>query len=261
MQSECISAKGLHVGVIMDGNGRWALTRGLPRSKGHEAGLQAVQRTVEAAGGLGVRALTLFAFGAANWKRPAGEVDHLMRLFQVYLRRELGRLVDNGVRLTVIGRRDRLSPELQLQIRRAESASARGRRLHLRLAIDYSARESIARAAEAGLLAGPLGPRIAQAAGEEGLEDVDLLIRTGGEQRLSDFLLWEAAFAELWFTDRMWPDFGQDDLRRALDDFAGRQRRFGGLPAAEGSSSALQSGAGGADGRLAAHHVHDLAVR
>ena len=232
MQSWGPGRRGIHVAIIMDGNGRWAQARGLPRSRGHEAGLQAVQRTCEAASDLGVRTLTLFAFASANWKRPAAEVDHLMRLFRVYLRRELNRLVESGARLTVIGRRDRLSPALRQQIQEAEAQTAGGQRLHVRIAIDYSAREAIARAAAAGPGEEPLGWRIAQCgADDQGLDEVDLLIRTGGEQRLSDFLLWEAAFAELWFTDRMWPDFGEDDLRRALGDFALRQRRFGGLPA------------------------------
>jgi undecaprenyl diphosphate synthase len=233
MQSIGADGRGIHVAIIMDGNGRWAQARGLPRSRGHEAGLQAVRRTCEAASDLGVRTLTLFAFASANWKRPAAEVDHLMRLFRLYLRRELGRMAESGARLTVIGRRDRLSPALQRQIQEAEAVTAGGQRLHVRIAIDYSAREAIARAAEAPA-EGPLGRRIAQCtADDRGLDEVDLLIRTGGEQRLSDFLLWEAAFAELWFTDRMWPDFEEDDLRRALGDFAHRQRRFGGLPQAE----------------------------
>lgn len=234
MQSLESAASGLHVAVIMDGNGRWAQARGLPRARGHEAGLKAVRRTAEAAADLGVRALTLFAFASANWKRPRSEVDHLMRLFRVYLRRDLGRLVESGARLTVIGRRDRLPADLRAQIVEAEAATAGGRRLHLRVAIDYSAREAIARAAAAGLEPGLLGRLIAQSgSGDHRLDEVDLLIRTGGEQRLSDFLLWEAAFAELWFTDRMWPDFGADDLACALEDFSRRQRRFGGLPQAE----------------------------
>ncbi len=200
----------LHVALIMDGNGRWAARRGLPRTAGHKAGARAVRRAVEAAPELGITALTLFAFSSDNWKRPAGEVATLMRLFDRHLRGETSRLVANGVRLEVIGRRDRLAPGLVAAIRAAELATAGGRTLHLRLAVDYSAREAIG----AGRL----------------LPDVDLLIRTGGEQRLSDFLLWECAYAELHFTARMWPDFGSADLETAVREFQQRERRFGALP-------------------------------
>jgi undecaprenyl diphosphate synthase len=200
----------LHVAVVMDGNGRWAGRRGLPRVAGHRAGIDAVRRTVEAAPGLGVGALTLYAFSADNWKRPAGEVAALMRLFAHYLRAEVPRLVENGVRLEVVGRRDRLPGPLVAAIGAAEGATARGTRLLLRLAVDYSSRWAIG----AGVL----------------LPDVDLLIRTGGEQRLSDFLLWESAYAELYFIETMWPDFGAADLSAALSEFHARERRFGGLP-------------------------------
>ncbi len=201
----------LHVAIIMDGNGRWATRRGLPRAAGHRAGIRAVRPVVEAAPGLGITALTLYAFSADNWKRPEAEVTLLMRLFTHYLRTDTPRLLDNGVRLSVIGRRDRLPTPLIVAITDAEQATAGADRLHLRLAVDYSGREAI---------------RTAQV-----LPDVDLLIRTGGEQRLSDFLLWECAYAELWFTDSMWPDFGPPRLAAALSDFTARERRFGGLPA------------------------------
>src|SRR5947207_3016377 len=186
----------LHVAVIMDGNGRWAARRGLPRAAGHRAGADAVRRIVEAAPDQGVAALTLFAFSADNWKRPASEVAALMRLFARHLHTETPRLLENGVRLDVVGRRDRLPAPLLAAIRDAERATARGTRLRLRLAVDYSARAAIA------------DRRL--------LPDVDLLIRTGGEQRLSDFLLWECAYAELYFTEIMWPDFTAADLADAL---------------------------------------------
>jgi undecaprenyl diphosphate synthase len=202
----------LHVAIVMDGNGRWAQRRGLPRSAGHRAGAQRVRPLVEAAPDLGVDALTLFAFSADNWKRPAAEVSALMRLFARHLRMETPRLIRRRVRLEVVGRRDRLPAPLVAAIDAAESATATGTAMRLRLAVDYSAREAIA----AGRL----------------LPDVDLLIRTGGEQRMSDFLLWECAYAELYFTERMWPDFGEADLAAALQEFRARQRRFGSVPEA-----------------------------
>jgi undecaprenyl diphosphate synthase len=202
----------LHVAMVMDGNGRWAVRRGLPRTAGHRAGAQAVRPLVEAAPGLGVGALTLFAFSADNWKRPASEVSALMRLFARHLRMETPRLIANGVRLEIVGRRDRLPAPLVAAMETAEMATAHGTTLHLRLAVDYSARESIT----AGRL----------------LPDVDLLIRTGGEQRLSDFLLWECAYAELHFTERMWPEFSPAELAAALDEFRARERRFGSVPKA-----------------------------
>jgi undecaprenyl diphosphate synthase len=203
----------LHVAIIMDGNGRWGTRRGLPRAAGHRAGAEAVRRTVEAAPGLGIGALTLYAFSADNWNRPPDEVTILMRLFARHLRTEASRLAERGVRLSVIGRRDRLPAPLVSAIMAAEQATAGGRALQLRIAVDYSGR--------AAIRAGDLLP------------DVDLLIRTGGEQRLSDFLLWECAYAELWFTDRMWPDFTADELAAAIEDFRARDRRFGGLPTQE----------------------------
>jgi undecaprenyl diphosphate synthase len=202
----------LHVAMVMDGNGRWATRRGLPRTAGHRAGAQAVRPLVEAAPGLGIGALTLFAFSADNWKRPPNEVSALMRLFARHLRLETPRLIKNGVRLEIVGRRDRLPALLIAAMEEAELATAPGATLHLRVAVDYSARQAIA----AGRL----------------LPDVDLLIRTGGEQRLSDFLLWECAYAELHFNERMWPEFGAQELAAVLDEFRARERRFGTIPKA-----------------------------
>ena len=202
-----------HVAIVMDGNGRWATRRGLPRAAGHRAGAAAVRRVVKIAPGCGITALTLYAFSSDNWTRPAAEVDMLMRLFAHHLRTETAELVAQGVKLLIIGRRDRLPRSLIGAIDAAEQATGGGTRLELRLAVDYSARAAI----QAG----------------EVLPDVDLLIRTGGEQRLSDFLLWECAYAELWFTERMWPDFGASNLAAAIHEFHSRDRRFGGLPSQE----------------------------
>jgi undecaprenyl diphosphate synthase len=242
MQSRLVF-KGLHVAIIMDGNGRWAQSRGQPRLEGHRAGASAVRRVVEAAPAAGVGTLTLYAFSADNWRRPPAEVDHLMALFERYLDEELQRCRENGVRLSVIGRRDRLRPALVQAVERAEAVTASGRRLHLRLAVDYSARQALVQAAAAT----PRGPLLGREAFAEVLNritgsrpaapDVDLLIRTGGEQRLSDFLLWECAYAELLFLDRAWPDFDAGDLQAAVAAFRRRNRRFGAVPRAaqEGS--------------------------
>ena len=230
-------APALHLAIIMDGNGRWANARGLPRVSGHRAGADAVRRVVEAAPALGVRTLTLYAFSSDNWKRPPREVSALMRLFRQYLRGESDKLRENGVRLSVIGRRDRLALSVRTAIDAAEAETAGGTRLHLRVAIDYSARDLMLRAA-ALVRPGHAPSReefarlLAKAYGDDEAPDVDLLVRTGGEQRLSDFMLWEAAYAELYFTDRMWPEFDADDLSAAVADFHGRQRRFGAVPAA-----------------------------
>ena len=233
MQSTMERQDGWHVAIIMDGNGRWATRRGLPRSAGHRAGVKAVRTVVEAAPDLGIAALTLFAFSSDNWRRPDPEVRALMGLLRHYLRADLKELVENGVRLSIIGRRDRLPDGLSAEIARVEQASAHGERLDLRVAVDYSARDAIAAAAARWL--GPQAPSReafgALLAGptRQGSPDVDLLIRSGGEKRLSDFLLWEAAYAELCFVDTLWPDFGADDLRAAMAEFRRRERRFGGL--------------------------------
>jgi undecaprenyl diphosphate synthase len=228
-------SRGLHVAIIMDGNGRWAVARGLPRLAGHRRGAGAVRRVVEAAPALGIGTLTLYAFSADNWKRPPHEVRGLMRLFRRHLDGERPALVRDGVRMTVIGRRDRLPPDVLAAVTAVEAATAAGRALRLRIAIDYSARDAIVRAARR-LDGAATREAFAQWLGRAYSEaheapDVDLLIRTGGEQRLSDFLLWECAYAELYFTDRMWPEFAGRDLAAAVRTFSARQRRFGGLPA------------------------------
>jgi len=221
----------LHVGIIMDGNGRWAMRRRLSRLRGHEAGVEAIRRVVEVAPKQGVGTLTLYAFSSDNWRRPKAEVSALMSLLRFYLANEVESLVRNGVRLTVIGRRDRLPVGIADAIGRAEAATVNGDVLHLRIAVDYSARDAILSAAASAASKGPVSRESFSEllTGEPGLRDVDLVIRTSGEKRLSDFLLWESAYAELHFTETMWPDFGEEDLAEALTSFHGRERRFGGL--------------------------------
>lgn len=230
MQSALDNRKPLHVAIIMDGNGRWATRRGMQRAAGHRAGMEAVRRVVEAAPDLGVTTLSLFAFSSDNWRRPSAEVRMLMQLMRHYLRTRADELIESDVRLTVIGRRDRLPRGLGTEIARAEQISALGQRLHLRIAIDYSARDAIVEAARHWQPERDATREdFARLIVEDDGRDVDLLIRSGGEKRLSDFLLWESAYAELRFVETMWPDFGADDLRAALADFRGRERRFGGL--------------------------------
>jgi undecaprenyl diphosphate synthase len=246
-QSE--KSRGLHVAIIMDGNGRWAMRRGLPRIVGHRAGVAALRRVVERAPDVGISCLTVYAFSSDNWRRPASEVEGIFWLLRAFLRLETERLRARDARLQVIGRRDRLAQSVLREIDKAEHATAMGCRLHLRIAIDYSSRDAITRAAadattillKEGLPSfDSLGPLLWQDfTAQSG--DVDLLIRTGGEKRLSDFLLWESAYAELFFTDRMWPDFDEGDLESAIEEFNRRERRFGGIP----PCAALGSGIGG----------------
>jgi undecaprenyl diphosphate synthase len=216
----------------MDGNGRWAAQRGLPRAAGHRAGIAAARRIVKRAPDLGIGRLTLYAFSSDNWRRPEAEVKNIFWLLRAFLRLETKQLSRQGVRLEVIGRRDRLPEEVVRTIENAEAATAAGSRLHLRVAIDYSSRYAIACAAVEQMGTEPVDaariyPRLVCAMGG-GRADVDLLIRAGGEKRLSDYLLWESAYAELYFTERMWPDFDDDDLGAALEEFHRRERRFGG---------------------------------
>ena len=226
---------GLHVGLIMDGNGRWARARGHPRTEGHRRGADAVRRAVEAAPGLGITTLTLYAFSADNWRRPATEVSALMRLLESFLLRERMNCRRNGVRLALIGRRDRLSPVLIRAIEKTEHATRGGARLYLRLAVDYSARSAILAAAGALRTDEPCDEdgflqRVNRAChSDPETPPVDLVIRTSGEQRLSDFLLFESAYAELVFIETLWPDFDGEDLRRAVEAFRRRDRRYGGL--------------------------------
>ncbi|MBP1475212.1 di-trans,poly-cis-decaprenylcistransferase [Frateuria sp. MAH-13] len=227
----------LHVAIIMDGNGRWAEERGWPRSRGHRAGAAAVRSVVEASPRLGITTLTLYAFSSDNWRRPAPEVATLMALFRNFLDSEAGACRREGVRLSVIGRRDRLSAALVTTIEQAEATTAGGQVLNLRLAVDYSSRDAIAAAAalHQGAVASREGFRTLLARSQHGdpcTPDVDLLIRTGREQRLSDFLLWECAYAELLFSSVLWPDFTGDDLGQAVETFSHRNRRFGSVPQA-----------------------------
>jgi undecaprenyl diphosphate synthase len=223
----------MHVAIIMDGNGRWATQRRLPRSAGHRAGAKAVNRIVEAATRSGIRTLTLYAFSAANWARPAAEVSALFTLLRRYLATQTRRCLEQSIRINIIGRRDRLAPDLLRAIERSELLTAQCSRMHLRIAIDYSAQRSLIEAARRM----PTDAPDHKAAFEAHMAavdhcsvpvtDVDLLIRTGGEKRLSDFLLWECAYAELYFEDRQWPDFDEQDFKRAIDSYSSRERRFG----------------------------------
>jgi len=231
-----VSDRGLHVAIIMDGNGRWATAQRLSRHAGHREGARALRRVVEAAPDQGIDVLTVYAFSADNWRRPREEVAWLMRLFRAHLRSERTACIENGLRVSVIGRRDRIPRSLRREIELTERLTARGARLHLRVAMDYSSRGTILRAAR--------HPAAALVENRESFErilalvdhgtpppPVDLLIRTGGEQRLSDFLLWECAYAELFFSLVMWPDFGPDHLAKAIEEYRHRERRFGGLTA------------------------------
>ena len=224
----------MHVAIIMDGNGRWAGRRGLLRTAGHLEGARTVRRIVEAAAAAGVGTLTLYAFSADNWGRPAREVSALLNLFRRYLLTETERCVAQQVRLNIIGRRDRLGAGLLRAIEHGERQTAQCSGMHLRMAVDYSARHSILQAATGADIESDGADEFAQFRSRLNAvnhsapaPDVDLLIRTGGDQRLSDFLLWECAYAELYFTDCLWPDFGAADLDRALEDFSRRERRYG----------------------------------
>ncbi len=229
-----------HIAVIPDGNGRWAQARGRPRTAGHRAGARAVRALVEEVAQNDVECLTLYAFSSDNWNRPRPEVEALMDLFEHYLAAESLRCREQGVRLNILGRRDRLRPRLARAVDHAESVTRGGHRLLLRIALDYSARNVMARAAERLGEEKASIPRDGERRFEAALQaathsvpgapDVDLLIRTGGERRLSDFLLWECAYAELYFTPVLWPDFSNPDLEAALEEYSRRERRFGRIP-------------------------------
>jgi undecaprenyl diphosphate synthase len=228
-----------HVAIIMDGNGRWARARHLPRVAGHREGGRAVRRTIEAAIGQGVAWLTLYAFSSENWRRPAGEVTDLTGLLRQYLRSEIAELDANGVRLRVIGDRARFDDDIQRELAAAEARTAANRRLNLTVALSYGARAEIAQAARAAAEAARDG-RLDPASLDErsfgallsttGIPDPDLVIRTSGEQRLSNFLLWQAAYAEFLFLDVLWPDFEETHFVAALAEYARRERRYGGRP-------------------------------
>jgi undecaprenyl diphosphate synthase len=226
-----------HVAIVMDGNGRWAKRRGLPRTLGHRAGVSALKRTVEAAPHLGVEWLTVFGFSTENWRRPASEISELMTLLKAYVQSDLDRLVREGVRVRVIGRREGLAPDILEVIERAEGRTRHNERFNLQVAFNYGGRADIVDAAKAlaaeWLAAGgapaslsehDLERRLSTAAGPP----VDLIVRTSGERRLSNFLLWEAAYAELVFQDVLWPDYGPDELKAAIEEFRARERRYGG---------------------------------
>jgi|SRR5580658_809320 undecaprenyl diphosphate synthase len=234
LQSILPPSRAIHVAIISDGNGRWATSRGLPRSAGHRAGAQAARAVIEAAPCLGIHTLTLFALSSANWKRPPAEVAGILRILHEYLLTETSHCIDQGIRLSVIGRRDRIPATLRQAMIDSEAATSHGTRLHLRLAIDYSARNAIYNAACRFYKVTELSEESFSSVLSEvlrgGSTDVDLLIRTGGGQRLSDFLLWECAFAEFVFLSKRWPDFTADDLQAAVHEFNHRERTRGALP-------------------------------
>lgn len=226
----------VHVAIIMDGNGRWAKARGLPRVAGHRRGADAVRRTITAAGELGVRYLTLYGFSSENWKRPADEVGDLMGLLRVYLRGEIAELHRNGIRLRVIGDRARLAPDIVAMIENAEAMTRANTALNVTVALSYGARGEIAAAARAiarRVAAGEIAPdavneeTVARELWTADIPDPDLIIRTSGEKRLSNFLLWQSAYAELVFVDTLWPDFAKEDLLAAIGEFQRRERRYG----------------------------------
>jgi undecaprenyl diphosphate synthase len=226
----------VHVGIIMDGNGRWATARGLPRALGHKAGAEAARRAIEAAAQAGIGWLTLFAFSSENWRRPAEEVRDLTSLMRLYLRSEVKTLVKEGIRLRVIGERERFGPELVRAIDAAEAVTAEGRRLNLNVALSYGGRAEIVAAARTAMrraMEGGLAPeQLDEAAfgrllSTDGMPDPDLIIRTSGEQRLSNFLLWQSAYAEFVFQDVLWPDYEARHLAEAIGEFARRERRYG----------------------------------
>ncbi len=229
-----------HIAIIMDGNGRWAEARGLPRWRGHNAGAEAARRTVRACAERGVGTLTLYAFSSENWRRPEREINVLFALLNEHLEREIPELLREGVRFSAIGRRDRIPETSRKLIGEAERRTAGGKRLHLRMAIDYGGRTEIAEAARRiaeRAASGAVSPAsiteesFAAEIGRDGAPDPDLLIRTGGEQRLSNFMLWQASYAELYFTPVLWPDFDGPDLDAAIEDYRSRVRRYGTVPA------------------------------
>lgn len=237
--------KPAHIAIIMDGNGRWAKSRGLPRAAGHRAGVEALRRTVRAASDLGIPWLTLYAFSSENWSRPAAEVSDLMGLLKLFIRRDLAELHKSGVRVRIVGERDSLKPDIRALIEEAEALTRRNDSLNLVIAFNYGARDEILRAARslaADAAAGLLDPKMidsglfAARLDTRGIPDPDLILRTSGEQRLSNFLLWQAAYAEFLFLPVYWPDFTAEHLGGAIAEYASRDRRFGGVEVKEAAS-------------------------
>jgi undecaprenyl diphosphate synthase len=217
-----------HVAIIMDGNGRWAKKRMLPRAMGHKKGVEAVRNIVRAAGDLGLEALSLYAFSSENWKRPEDEISDLMGLMRNFIRSDLEEFVTNDVRLKIIGNYKALAPDIVEMLEDALARTAHNSRT-VAVALNYGSHDEMARAAQAAAAHGPVTPEAIEAHLDTAdMPPLDLLIRTSGEQRLSNFMLWQAAYAEFWFTETLWPDFTGDELKHALDEFAGRERRFGG---------------------------------
>lgn len=218
-----------HVAIIMDGNGRWAKKRHLPRAVGHKRGVETVREVVRAARHMGLEALTLYAFSSENWKRPADEISDLMGLLRHFIKADLEEFVANGVRLKIIGEYQALAPDIVELIEDALARTAGNRGTTLAVALNYGAQQEIARAARAAAAKGTITEASIEAELDTAdMPPLDLLIRTSGEERLSNFLLWQAAYAELWFTEVLWPDFTPAHLQEALAAFAGRERRFGG---------------------------------
>ncbi len=226
----------LHVGIIMDGNGRWAELRGVPRIEGHRRGVDRSKEVIECAAEMGIKCLTLYAFSTENWQRPSDEVTTLMQLLELYLKRELNNLMRNGIVFRTIGETSRLPQNIQAIIRDAEEKTAANKGMTLVTALSYSGRSEIVRAIKRMLLAG-IAPDavteeiLASFLDTAGLAPPDLIIRTSGEKRLSNFLLWQSAYAELYFTDTLWPDFSRDEFMVAVQDYQQRERRFGSIPA------------------------------
>jgi undecaprenyl diphosphate synthase len=234
-----------HIGIIMDGNGRWASRRHLPRIAGHRAGVGAIRPVMQECDRLGVHVLTLYAFSTENWSRPSAEVSALMRLFVETIQREIDELDDNGVQVRILGRREELSEQLRRVVVGAEAQTQHNSNAVLNIAINYGGRAEIVDAVRT-LAAGGADlaqldvEQLSQALYTGGLPDPDLIIRTAGEMRVSNFLLWQAAYAELWVTDTLWPDFGETELRQALADFAERERKFGKVGSGGGAKPARQ---------------------
>ncbi len=227
-----------HVAIIMDGNGRWAKRRGMPRTYGHNAGVKTLKKILKTANSLGIEVLTVYAFSTENWKRPHTEVDCLMQLFAEYLDREMQEMNEDNVRIHFIGRTDAFSPLLRDMMTKAETMMAGNSGIHFNVAVNYGARDEIVRAVQSLMSMSKAGEMQPEDLTEElfdasldtsGDPPVDLLIRTGGDLRLSNYLLWQCAYAELWFTDTNWPAFSPEEFLRAIQDFSGRHRRFGGL--------------------------------